>query len=225
MRLVLAEPHRLVLESFAVALGRRGFDVVALAASPQEVFDQVAQHRPDICLLTTHFPTCSGLDVLRVITQRHPQVKTVMLSTGQDRGLMAAAVEGGAAGFISRNCHITDIVRTLPRVRRGEQVFDSALFEEVVRAFRLPGPDGGDWLRDRLTSREQEVLMRIVEGECTRQMARSLAISEATVRTHVQNVLVKLGVHSRLEASIVVAESGALGRCLPGAVVRAATGP
>jgi DNA-binding NarL/FixJ family response regulator len=138
---------------------------------------------------------------------------------------MVAAIEDGAAGFISPNCHIADIVRALLRVRRGEQVFDGALLEDVVPAFRLPGPDGGDWLRDRLTSREQEVLMRLAEGECTRQMACSLAIAESTVRTHVQNVLVKLGVHSRLEASTVIAESGVLGRRLPGAhAVRAAAG-
>jgi DNA-binding NarL/FixJ family response regulator len=216
VKLVLADSHRLVIESLAMALTRRGFAVVALAASPREVFAQVAEHQPDICLLATRFPTCSGLGVLRVISKRHPGVKVVMLSSGPDPGLMAAAIGGGAAGLIARDCHIIDIVRTLLRVRQGERVFDAALLGGVVRGFRLPGNGDGNWLRVLLTSREQEVLMRIVEGESTRQMARSLAISDATVRTHIQNVLVKLGVHSRLEATSVVAESGVLGRCLPG---------
>jgi len=224
MRLVLADSHRLVLESFAVTLTRCGFDLVVLATSPQEAFDQVAQHRPDICLLATNFPTCSGLDVLREITLRHPQVKTVMFSAGPDRELMAAAIEAGAAGFIFRDCHITDIARALHRVCRGEQVFDSAALNNVDRAFRLSGPDGGDWPRDRLTLREQEVLMRIAEGEGTRQMARSLAIAETTVRRHVQNVLVKLGVHSRLEASSLIAQAGVLGRLPDGQAVSVAAG-
>jgi two-component system, NarL family, nitrate/nitrite response regulator NarL len=218
VKLVLADTHRLIIESLAAALARRGFVVAALATSPPELFAQLTEHRPDICLLATHFPTCGGLDVLRQISRQHPRVQVVMLSAVPDPGLMVAALEAGAAGFISRDCHIVDIVRALARVRHGERVFDGAP-QEAVRVFRLPGADGGDWLRVLLTSREQEVLMQITEGECTRQIARSLAITEATVRTHVQNVLVKLGVHSRLEASSVVAEAGVLGRCLRGSQI------
>ncbi len=216
VKLVLAGSHRLVIEALAMALTRRGFAVAALAASPREVFAQVAEHQPDICLLAAAFPACSGLGVLRVIGKRHPGVKVVMLSAGPDPGLMAAAIGSGAAGLIARDCHIIDIVRTILRVRQGERVFDDALLGGVDRGFRLPGNGDGNWLRVLLTSREQEVLMRIVEGESTRQMARSLAISDATVRTHIQNVFVKLGVHSRLEATSVAAESGVLGRYLPG---------
>lgn len=200
-----------------MALSRRGFAVVAQATSPPEALARVAEHRPDVCLLASHFPACSGLDVLREISKQHPHVKAVMLVAAPDPGLMAAAIEGGAAGFISRDCHIIDVVRALPRVCHGERVFDGDLLRAaVVRAFCRPGAGGGDWLRVLLTSREQEVLMQIAEGECTRQIARSLDITEATVRTHVQNVLVKLGVHSRLEASTLVAESGVPGRRLPG---------
>lgn len=203
MKLLLAGSHRLVIESLAAALTRRGIAVAALATSPPEVYAQVTGQRPDICMLTTHFPTCSGLDVLRVISEQHPQVKAVMFSAARDPDLMAAAFEGGAAGYISKDCHIVDIVRTLARLRQGERVFDGALLGAMVRAIHLPGAGNGDRLGVLLTGREQQVLMRIVEGEGTRQIARSLAITEATVRTHVQNVLVKLGVHSRLEASTV----------------------
>ena len=224
MKLVLADPRRLVIESLAVALTRRGFAVVALATTAPEALAGVAKHQPDICLLATDFPKCSGLDVLRVITKQHPRVKPVMLSASPDSTLMAAAMEAGAAGFIPRDRHIIDIVRALSRVCQGERVFDSAVLQAVARAFRLPGDGNGDWLRVLLTSREQEVLMRIAAGECTRQISRSLAISEATVRTHVQNVLVKLGVHSRLEASTVLAESGALGRYHAKPAMRAAGG-
>jgi DNA-binding NarL/FixJ family response regulator len=159
-----------------------------------------------------------------MITKRHPDVKVIMLSSGSDPGLTEAATERGAWGIISEDCHIGDIVRILLRVRQGERVFEDALAGAVVRAFRLPGADNGDWLRVLLTSREQEVLMRMVDGEPTRQIACSLAITEATVRTHVRNVLAKLGVHSRLEASTVVAESGVLGRYLPGMQAQHAAG-
>jgi two-component system nitrate/nitrite response regulator NarL len=225
VKLMLADPHRLVIESLAVALTRRGFAVVALATSAPEALARVAEHQPDICLLATDFPLCSSLDVLRIIIKRHPRVKPVLLSASRDSRLMAAAMEAGAAGFIPRDCHIIDIVRVLPRVHQGERVFDRAVLEAGAGAFRLPGDGDGDWLRGLLTSREQEVLMQIATGEDTHQISRSLAITEATVRTHVQNVLVKLGVHSRLEASTVLAESGALGHDLHGIrAMRAAGG-
>lgn len=213
VRLVLADTHRLVIESLAAALTRRGCVVAALTTSVRDTFTGLAEHQPDICLLGTSFPACSGLGVLRVIHKRHPGIKVVMLADRQDCGLMAAAAECGAAGLIARDCHIRDIMRILLGVRRGERVF-GGLPGEVTRGFRLPG--GGDGLPCPLTSREQEVLMQMVDGGSTQQIARSLAITEATVRSHVQNVLVKLGVHSRLEATTVVAESGALSYYLPG---------
>jgi two-component system, NarL family, nitrate/nitrite response regulator NarL len=226
VRLVLADSHRLVVESLAAALSRRGFAVVAVADSAPEALARVAEHRPDVCLLAAEFPACSGLDVLRVISEQYPYVKAIMLMAVPDPGLIAAAIEDGAAGFISRDCHIVDMVRALSRVSHGGRVFDGDLLgAAVVRTFRRPGAGSGDRLRVLLTSREQEVLTQIADGECTRQIARSLDITEATVRTHVQNVLVKLGVHSRLEASTMVARSGVLsGHLLDRQAGRAAGG-
>lgn len=208
MKLVLADSHRLVIESLATALIQRGIGVAALATSPPGVLAQVAEHQPDICLLTTHFPMCSGFDVLRVITKQHPHVRVVMLSPAPDPNLMAAAIEGGAAGIISRDCHIVDVVRALPRLRHGGRVFDGASLGGMVGAFRRPGAGHGDRHQAKLTRREQEVLTQIVEGKDTRQIAHSLTVTEATVRTHVRNVLVKLGVHSRLEASTLGSRVG-----------------
>lgn len=208
MKLVLADSHRLVIESLAPALIQRGIGVAAVATSPAEVLAQVAEHQPDICLLAAHFHMSSGLDVLRVIRKQHPHVKVVMLSAAPDPGLMAAAIEGGAAGIISKYCHIVDIVRTLPRLRQGERVFDGASLGGVIGAFRRPGADHGDRSRVMLTRREQQVLTQIVEGKSTRQIARSLTVTDATVRMHVRNVLVKLGVHSRLEASTLGSRAG-----------------
>ena len=223
MRLVLAGPHRLVMESLAAALTRRGLDVVAVATSPREVFAKVAEHRPDFCLLAAHFPACSGLGVLRVISKRHPGVGVVMLSSGSDPGLAKAASRCGAAAVISRDRHISDIERVLARVGQRKRAFGRGLLEIAARDFRLSGVGDGPE-PDRLTSREREVLRHIAEGERTRQIACSLGISEATVRTHVQNVLSKLGVHSRLEATIVAAQAGLPGCDLPGVRTRRAAG-
>jgi two-component system, NarL family, nitrate/nitrite response regulator NarL len=222
VRLVLADTHRLVIESLAAALTRRGCVVAALTTSAWGTFTGLGEHQPDICLLGASFPTCSGLGVLRVIRRRHPDLKVVMLADRHDRGLMAAAAERGAAGLITPDCHISDIMRILIRVRQGERVFGGGLPGGLAGELRLPA--GGDWVPCLLTSREREVLARMVDGGSTQQIAHSLDITQATVRTHVQNVLVKMGVHSRLEAAAVIAESGVLSHLPDGPGRRAAGG-
>jgi two-component system, NarL family, nitrate/nitrite response regulator NarL len=209
-RLVLADPHRLVIESLGAALTWRGFDIVAMATTPQEVFAKVAEHQPDICLLSTRFLSHSGLGVLREICKRQPSVGVVMLSADRDPGLTRKASRYGAATVIPLDCHIRDIERTLARVGQREAT-DDDLLGIAAHGFRLSGSNHRHRGRVPFTLREQEVLTHMVDGECTQQIAHALGITEATVRTHVQNLLSKLGVHSRLEAAIVTAQTGVLG--------------
>ena len=206
LRLVVGERHRLFIDSLAAVLAWHGFDVAAVATSPAELLATVARLQPDVCLLAASFPGGSGLDVMRIIGERHPRVKVVMFSASPDPAMLTAARDGGAAGFIPSDHHVADIVGALSRVRNGDRVFD--LMDAGIRSFRPAAAAGRHEPWDLLTVREQEVLVLMTEGEATRQIARSLAISVSTARTHVENVLAKLGVHSRLEATTVVARSG-----------------
>ena len=184
--------------------------VVARAASPRAVLAAVARHEPDICLLAASFPDSSGLDVLRVIGRRHQAVKVVMFSDTSNPVIAAQASAAGAAGFVWKGQGIAEIVRALTRVLAGEWALGTALSAPGAGRFGSQVPSG-DCLLRLLTMREQEVLTLMMEGESTKQIARSLAIALSTARTHVQNVLVKLGAHSRLEATSMVAQAGALG--------------
>ncbi|HXP19926.1 MAG TPA: response regulator transcription factor [Streptosporangiaceae bacterium] len=209
MRIVLGSDHRLFVDAMADALARNGMTVVACGMSGQEVLGAVARYEPDICLLGASFKGSSSLDVLRLIRKHYPATKVVVFSDSADPAEVSAAIDGGAAGFISKEQHMSDVIRTLVRVRAGEQAFDdSHAGHEARKPGVLVSPD---CLRRMLTFREQEVLMLMMEGESTKQIARSLAISLSTARTHVQSALVKLGAHSRLEASSIVARSGLLG--------------
>jgi two-component system, NarL family, nitrate/nitrite response regulator NarL len=183
--------------------------VVAQATSRREVLAAVARHEPDICLLASSFPDSSGLDVLHVIRRRHQAVKVVMFSDTSDAMIVARASDAGAAGFIWKDQRIAEIVRTLTRVLAGEWAPGMALSAPGAGRFGSQASDG-DCLLRLLTLREQEVLMLMMEGESTKQIARSLAIALSTARTHVQSVLFKLGAHSRLEATSMVARAGVL---------------
>ena len=210
MRVVVGNQHRLFLDALTEALSQEGVTVVARAASPRAVLAAVARHEPDICLLAASFPDSSGLDVLRVICRRHQAVKVVMFSDTSNPVIAAQASAAGAAGFVWKGQGIAEIVRTLTRVLAGEWALGTTLSAPGAGRFGSQVPSG-DCLLRLLTMREQEVLMLMMEGESTKQIARSLAIALSTARTHVQNVLVKLGAHSRLEATSMVARAGALG--------------
>jgi DNA-binding NarL/FixJ family response regulator len=207
MRLVLGDSHRLFIDSLAPVLAGNGFTVVAVATTPQEVFSALDRHQPDICLLASRFPACSGLDVLRVARGRHPGVRVVILGAASDLDVMAGAAEAGALGYLPRSHRVADIVYALRRVLEGERVFETELQGTVARRCRSAG--GVDnWPDGALTVRERQVLLQIMDGVSTTQIAQSLGIAESTTRTHVQNVLAKLGVHSRLEAITVAARPG-----------------
>jgi two-component system, NarL family, nitrate/nitrite response regulator NarL len=227
VRLVLGDDQRLFIDALAVALGRHGVTVAALATSGEEVLSAVGRYRPDICLLDAGFPGSSGLDVLPTMRRQYPGVKVVMLSASSDPQIVSASMKYGAAGFLRKDQEVAKIVGALALVQAGEHVVDDDLLRTLVRQF---GPRAGgeqDWLLTFLTSREHEVLMRMMEGECTKQIARSLAIAQSTARTHAQNVLAKLGVHSRLEAATMVAQAGMTGgsaRHYPAPSARAAGG-
>lgn len=211
MRIVLGDGHRLFIDALAQALARDGMTVAALATSPQEVMAAVARHRPDICLMAARFHTCGNFGVLGLIRGRYPQVKVVLLADTSDPETASGVISSGAAGLIRKDQHLNEIIRTLADVRAGEQAFETGLPQPGPRDSRSPAASAGEWLLQLLTLREQEVLMLIMEGQSTKQIARSMAISLSTARTHIQSVLVKLGAHSRLEATSMVARSCLLG--------------
>jgi two-component system nitrate/nitrite response regulator NarL len=207
---VLGDCHRLFIDALGAALVQEGVTVAALATSSQEVLAEVARHQPDICLLANHFHA-SDVDVLSTICGRYPRVKVVMLLDDSDPAITSTVVERGVAGFVKKDQHLAEIVQTLIRVRAGEQTLDADPSPTEPPNFYLPVNSDSFWRLRFLTLREQEVLMLMMEGESSKQIAQSLAITFSTARTHVQSVLVKLGAHSRLEATSMVARSCLLG--------------
>jgi two-component system nitrate/nitrite response regulator NarL len=207
MRLVLGDAHRLFIDALAAALAQGGMTVTALATSPQEVLAAVARYRPDICLMASDFHTSGNFGVLGVLCGKYPQVKVVLLADSADRQAAADLLSSGAAGLIRKDQHLSEIIRILTDVRAGERTVDAGRTESGPRDLSEQMNSGRGTLSRLLTLREQEVLMLVMEGQSTKQIARSLAISLSTARTHIQSVLVKLGAHSRLEATSMVARS------------------
>ena len=207
MRLVLCDDHRLLAEALATALQAHGHEVVAVATTPEAGYRAVVEHHPDVCLLDVGFPGASGLDVIARITSAYHGCKVLMLSGRSNPDMVNAALTAGAAGFVLKEQGIDQILQALDRVLEGQAVVDSGLLRAALSVpMPLRSPEG-QRLRS-LTSREREALRRVASGESTKEVARAMHVSDSTARTHVQNVLTKLGVRSRLQAAALVAREG-----------------
>lgn len=208
MRLVICDDHQLLLDTLGAALGARGYQVEALVRTAAEAVDAVLAHDPDVAVVDVHLADGDGFAVAAEIARVHPRTRTLMLSASADADSIRAALEAGAAGFVRKDQSIEGIVRRLEQVAAGEAAFDLTILQAAVSAPARSSTSDG--VRPRLSRRELEVLALLVEGRDTADMASILNIARSTTRTHVQNLLVKLGAHSRLQASVIAVQLGLL---------------
>lgn len=202
MRILVCDDHRLLLDALSMALTDNGHVVVATALDPDEAVAAAREHQPDACLLDLSFPGADGLSAIARIHEVSPKTKVVMLSGSISRGLVAEAIAQGAHGFVSKGKPVAVIIEALEMARRGQLAVEPNLLREVLKP-EVPQDDPLAMLK-LLTEREWEVMRFIIDGLSTDQMAERLNIRKSTVRAHVQNLLTKLGVHTRLQAAALV---------------------
>ncbi|HEY7145792.1 MAG TPA: response regulator transcription factor [Streptosporangiaceae bacterium] len=196
--LVLGEDHLVFLDALSTALAQHGYVIRAVAGSRAEMVASVRRERPDACLVDRAPPTDeeAGEIIGRVRAQC---CDTAVLVLGADLGAPAVtrALDAGARGYVHQSRGLAAVVSALARIGRGETVVD---VPAAPPARRQAPADAGLRLAAQLTSRERECLLMLLEGLDTTAMVQRLGVSRTTVRTHLQSVLTKLGVHSRLEA-------------------------
>ena len=202
MRLMVCDDHRLLLEALSMALTNSGHTVVATAINPDEAVEAARKYQPDVCLLDVNFPQANGLNAIGRIHEVSPETKVVMLSGSSNRSLVADAIAGGAQGFVGKEKPVGAIVTAVEMAHQGQLAVDLLLLQEVLRPARNDDPL---WMLKFLTEREWEVMRCIMDGLSTEQIAGQLSVQRSTARTHVQNLLTKLGVHSRLQAAALMA--------------------
>lgn len=200
MRLVLCDDNRILCEALAAVLRARGHRVLAIATHASEGVAAVCAHHPDACLLDVRLPDGSGIDAAQAMRQRCPDAKVVMLSCLDDLLVVSEAKRAGVVGFLRKDQKVDAIVRAVEVVGAGGMAFDPATSRPQGR--RMTGKNR-EYCLGTLTTRETEVLRRIVAGQGTRQMSDEMGVTVSTLRSYVKSVLTKLGVHSRLEAAAI----------------------
>ncbi|MFB9836221.1 response regulator transcription factor [Actinoallomurus acaciae] len=204
MRVVICDDHAVFADSLALVLAEAGHDVVGVVYSPEEALRLLSSAPADVCLIDLQFPGGSALDRLPELLHTAPATRFVVLSGSMDAELLDAALAAGVSGFAHKGQQAGEIVAMLDRVHAGEVVVDSAADTRMP----LRPRSEAQRLANYLTPREREVLTRLVRGESTASLARTMKITRSTARSHVQSVLTKLGVHSQREAVIAAARHG-----------------
>ncbi|GGY35250.1 response regulator [Pseudoduganella albidiflava] len=205
---LLVDDHTLFRSGIRSLLQRHPeFDVVGEAADGIEGIKRAKQLKPQVVLLDLNMPGMSGLETLQLLLQDCPDSAVVMLTVSEDALDLSAALRAGAAGYLLKNIDTDYLVRAVRRAAAGETVVAEAMTGKLVAQLqagtREPGPASE---LDRLTPREREILEFLARGESNKMIARALDLSESTVKIHVQNVLKKLNLSSRVQAAVFAVE-------------------
>jgi DNA-binding NarL/FixJ family response regulator len=211
VRILLAEGHSLFREAVrAVLQSEPDFEVVAEAPGGLEAVEQSERTRPDVAFLGAELPNCDGVKAGAMIKERSPDCKIVILADSDDQTTLVDAVEAGASGFLTKQCPLADLIEAARAVNRGETLIPQRMLGGLLSRLIRRRREEEEALRCAagLTRREREVLALLADGADNETIAQALVISPQTARTHIQNILGKLEVHSRLEAAAFVIQNG-----------------
>ena len=205
--LVLGDDQGIFLDALSTVLAQRGYVIGAVARSSAEMIAFVRSQRPDACLIDCGLAADEGLGTIGRVLNASEDTRVLMLAADPDPSAAARALDAGASGYLHQSRGIDALTAALDQVMQGEVVVD---IPEAPSARRSRADSHGHRLAARLTSRERECLAMLVAGLDTEAMVAELGVARTTVRTHLQSVLTKLGVHSRLEAASFAVRHGLL---------------
>jgi DNA-binding NarL/FixJ family response regulator len=213
IRILLADGQPLFLDAVRAAIDAEAdLRIVATAGDGIQAVAEVQRERPHVAVIDLDLPNGDGLRTTRQIAQSVPDCRVLVLAEREDPEALLRAIQAGASGFVARSSLVRELVEAARKVRAGETVVPPLLLPGLISSLvrRRREQDDAAPRMSRLTGRERQVLNLLAEGADNDQIARILVISPETARTHVQNALGKLGVHSRLEAVALITRTGIL---------------
>ena len=206
IRVLIVDDHAVVREGLRTFLElQEGIEVAGEATDGEHAVREAERVRPDVVLMDLVMPKLDGVAAMRELRQRVPDARVIVLTSFLDDERLLPAVRAGAAGYLLKNVQPRELARAIRTAAAGEALLDTAVAARLVEALE---EDGRDARAQQLTPREREVLALIGRGFANKRIALELGIAEKTVKTHVGNVLSKLGVSDRTQAALYAARLG-----------------
>jgi DNA-binding NarL/FixJ family response regulator len=203
-RVLVVDDQTVVRDGLVLLLGLLpGLEVVGSAGDGEEALRLVGESHPDVVLMDLRMPRVDGVEATRRIKAEHPSVQIVVLTTYSDDESVFAALQAGARGYLTKDAGADEIARAIDAVLGGDAQLDPSVQRRLVDALATgvqPSRRRRGDLPDGLTQREAEVLTLIAGGNSNAEIARELFISEATVKTHINNLFAKAGLRDRAQA-------------------------
>jgi len=209
IRVLLVDDHSLFRSGIRSLLQRHPeFAVVGEAADGVEGIKRAQQLKPDVVLLDLNMPGMSGVETLQLMKQDVPGAAIIMLTVSEESHDLAVAMRAGARGYLIKNIETEYLLRAIRRAAAGETVVAEAMTGKLVAQLHSGGGQEEKPVSDldKLTPREKDILDCLARGESNKIIARQLDLAESTVKIHVQNVLKKLKLSSRVQAAVFAVE-------------------
>ena len=212
VRVVLADDEQLLRVGFRMILDAHAdFEVVAEAADGRAAVAAAAVHRPDVVVMDVRMPELDGIGATEIIAREYPDVRVLILTTFDLDEYAFAGLRAGASGFLLKNAPPDELVAAIRTVAAGDAVVAPRVTRRLLDTFARRMPTATPAARDRrlaqLTDREREVLQALAVGQSNQEIAASLVLSEATVKSHISRILAKLELRDRVQAVIFAYET------------------
>ncbi|MFY0409243.1 response regulator [Solicola sp. PLA-1-18] len=201
VRVLLVDDQELFRRGLVLVLSGEDDLDVEDAADGRSALAAVAATAPDVVLLDVRMPGMSGLETCAAIKQLSPSTLIIMLTSSDEESDLYESVKNGASGYLLKDSSIDQVAEAIRLVSTGQSLISPAMATKLLDEFKqMAKPDPTQALGTRLTDRELEVLRHVAKGLNNKEVAKTLFISENTVKNHVRNILEKLQMHSRMEA-------------------------
>jgi DNA-binding NarL/FixJ family response regulator len=208
IRILVVDDQRLFRESLAGLLGAEAhFEIVGSAGDGAEAIELARCLLPDVVLMNVKIPRMDGIMALRYLKAELPHTRVILLTTFTSDGYMLEGLVAGADGYLLKDTSAVGLISTIRAVHAGEQVTAPAIANRIMRMLDLQHAGRTQHL-DGLSAREMEILILIARGMIAREIARTLTISEKTVRNHISSIYRKLNIYDRSQVVIYAMKKG-----------------
>jgi DNA-binding NarL/FixJ family response regulator len=202
LRVVIADDHPFYRQGLAELLGKSGIEVVGEAADGHAAIQLAAETAPDVVVMDLNMPGLSGAEATRLLTERNPAARVLVLSVSAEEADVTDAILAGAMGYVLKDSPVEEVVAGIEAASRGESLISPRIASQLIHRIREREAEEPAMPPLPLSGREREVLRLVADGKTNQEIGDELFIGPSTARNHISSILMKLQVDNRVQAAV-----------------------